>query len=158
MSKGTVNRVTIIGRLGSDVAMSYFDGGGCIGRVGVATNDSYTNKQTGELVETTEWHTLVVRNKSAEVFSKYLSKGSKVYVEGKLNTRKWKDNEGVERYTTEVNVLSFTFLDPKDETPSSNQSAVEAYNNKSNESHAGDQFLKGQTDKPKEDPEDELPY
>lgn len=156
MSKGTLNKVMLIGRLGSDVAMSYFEGGGCIGRVSIATNDNYTNKQTGELVETTEWHTLVIRNKSAEVFSKYLSKDSKVYIEGKLNTRKWKDKEGVERYNTEINVLSFTFLDSNPNNTDAKPSAVDQYNNK----HAGDQFLSDQTDKPKKDPYDDngLPF
>ena len=79
----------------------------------MATNESYTNKTTNEKVTNTDWHNIVVRNKAAEVCEKYLSKGDKVYVEGKLRTRKWQGDDGADRYTTEVNVDEFTFLSTK---------------------------------------------
>ncbi len=109
----TVNKVILIGHLGDEVKMHHFEGGGCMGRFPLATNESYTNKQTNEKVTNVEWHNLVVRNKQAEVCEKYLSKGDKVYVEGRLKTRKWQDQQGQDRYSTEVHVREFTFLTTK---------------------------------------------
>lgn len=110
---GTVNKVILIGHLGDNVKMHYFEGGNSIGRFPLATNESYINKQTNERVTNTEWHNIVVRNKLAEIFEKYARKGDKVYLEGRLRTRKWVSDDGKERYTTEVHVTEFTFLSPK---------------------------------------------
>ncbi len=110
---GTLNKVMLIGHLGDGVKTHYFDGGGCIGRFPLATNETYTNKTTGEKVTNTEWHNIVVRNKAAEICEKYLSKGDKVYIEGRLKTRKWQGEDGNDRYTTEINVDEFTFLSTK---------------------------------------------
>ena len=96
--------------------MHYFEGGGSIGRFPLATNESYVNKSNGEKVTNTEWHNIVVRNKAAEVCEKYLSKGDKIYIEGRIKTRKWTDDEGKDRYSTEINVNEFTFLSTKKET------------------------------------------
>jgi single-strand DNA-binding protein len=93
--------------------MHYFEGGGSIGRFPLATNESYTNKNSGEKVTNTEWHNLVVRNKAAEICEKYLSKGDRIYVEGRIKTRKWTGEDGVDRYSTEINVNEFTFLTTK---------------------------------------------
>ncbi|MGB2515903.1 MAG: single-stranded DNA-binding protein [Flavobacteriaceae bacterium] len=113
---GTLNKVILIGHLGDDVKLHYFDGGDCIGRFSLATNESYTNKSTGDRVTNTEWHNVVLRNKAAEICEKYLSKGDKVYVEGKMKTRKWQTKEGADRYTTEIHVNEFTFLNTKKQT------------------------------------------
>ena len=113
---GTLNKVMLIGHLGDDVKMNYFEGGNCIGRFPIATNDTYTNKQTGEKVTNTEWHNIVVRNKAAEICEKYLKKGDKVYVEGRLKNRQWQGDDGNMRYTTEVHVTDFTFLSNKSES------------------------------------------
>ena len=110
---GTLNKVMLIGHLGDDVKMHYFDGGGSIGRFPLATNESYTNKSTGEKVSNTEWHNIVVRNKAAEICEKYLSKGDRIYVEGRIKTRKWNGEDGADRYSTEINVNDFTFLTTK---------------------------------------------
>jgi single-strand DNA-binding protein len=110
---GTLNKVMLIGHLGDDVKMHYFDGGGSIGRFPLATNESYTNKSTGEKVSNTEWHNIVVRNKAAEICEKYLSKGDRIYVEGRIKTRKWTGEDGADRYSTEINVNDFTFLTTK---------------------------------------------
>ena len=123
---GTLNKVILIGHLGDDVKIHNFEGGGCIGRFPLATNESYTNKQTNEKVTNTEWHNIVVRNKAAEICQKYLSKGDKVYVEGRIKTRKWQDDKGIDRYSTEVNCQEFTFLNTKNETnPSSSNTQVQ---------------------------------
>ena len=110
---GTLNKVMLIGHLGDDVKMHYFDGGGCIGRFPLATNEIYTNKTSGEKVTNTDWHNVVVRNKAAEICEKYLSKGDKIYIEGRIKTRKWQDQDQKDRYTTEINVDEFTFLTTK---------------------------------------------
>ena len=139
---GSLNKVMLIGNLGDDVKMHHFEDGGCIGRFPIATNENYTNKQTGEKVINTEWHNAIVRNKAAEICEKYLSKGDKVYVEGKLRTRKWQGDDGADRYTTEVNVDEFTFLSTKKE-PSIN---VESNPPASTNNQASDQT------------EDDLPF
>ncbi len=113
---GTLNKVMLIGHLGDEVKIHYFEGGGCVGRFPLATNETYTNKQTNERVTNTEWHNIVVRNKGAEICEKYLSKGDKVYIEGRLKTRKWQDDAGNERYTTEIQCSDFTFLSTKKES------------------------------------------
>ena len=110
---GSLNKVMLIGNLGDDVKMHQFEDGGCIGRFPIATNESYTNKQTGERVDNTEWHNIIVRNKAAEICNKYLKKGDKVYVEGKLKTRKWQGEDGIQRYSTEVHASDFNFLNNK---------------------------------------------
>ncbi len=112
---GTVNKVMLIGHTGDEVKMHYFEGGGSIGRFPLATNETYTNRTTGEKVSNTEWHNIVVRNKGAEICEKYLKKGDKVYIEGRLKTRKWQDDKGQDRYSTEIQCTDFTFLTPKAE-------------------------------------------
>jgi len=110
---GTLNKVMLIGHLGDDVKIHFFDGGGCVGRFPIATNEVYTNKTSGEKVTNTDWHNVVLRNKAAEICEKYLSKGDKIYIEGRLKTRKWQDQDNKDRYTTEINVDEFTFLSTK---------------------------------------------
>lgn len=123
---GTLNKVMLIGHLGDEVKMHYFEGGNCIGRFPLATNETYTNRQTGERVTNTDWHNIVVRNKAAEVCEKYLSKGDKVYVEGRLKNRQWQGEDGNTRYTTEVHVQDFTFLTTKKESMANAQSSGSA--------------------------------
>lgn len=113
---GTLNKVMLIGHTGDDIKMTYFEGGGCIGRFPLATNETYTNRTTGEKVTNTEWHNIVVRNKAAEVCEKYLRKGDRIYVEGRIKTRKWQDEQGNDRYSTEIQCTDFTFLTPKAES------------------------------------------
>ena len=110
---GTLNKVMLIGHLGDDVKIHFFEGGGCIARFPIATNEVYTNKTSGEKVTNTDWHNVVLRNKAAEICEKYLSKGDKIYIEGRLKTRKWQDQDNKDRYTTEINVDEFTFLSTK---------------------------------------------
>ena len=119
---GTLNKVMLIGHTGDDVKMHYFEGGVAIGRFPLATNETYTNRTTGERVSNTEWHNVVVRNKGAEICEKYLKKGDKVYVEGRIKTRKWQDESGTERYSTEIQCTDFTFLTPKDASGMTTQS------------------------------------
>ena len=119
---GTLNKVMLIGHLGDEVKLRYFDNGGCIGRFPLATNESYNNKQTGEQVTNTEWHNLVLRNKAAETCEKYLKKGDKLFVEGRIKTRKWQGEDGNPRYSTEIHVDEFTFLSNRQKDPSLQES------------------------------------
>ncbi|WP_318310638.1 single-stranded DNA-binding protein [Flagellimonas crocea] len=125
---GTLNKVMLIGHLGDEVKMHYFEGGNCIGRFPLATNETYTNRQTGERVTNTDWHNIVVRNKAAEICEKYLSKGDKVYVEGRLKNRQWQGEDGNTRYTTEVHVQDFTFLTTKKESMANAQTSDSSSN------------------------------
>ena len=101
MARG-VNKVILVGNLGKDPEMKYTASGTAIANITVATSDSWNDKQTGERVEKTEWHRIVAFQRLAEIMGEYLKKGSQVYIEGKLQTRKWQDQNGQDRYTTEV--------------------------------------------------------
>ncbi|CAM3513757.1 single-stranded DNA-binding protein [Aequorivita lipolytica] len=120
---GTLNKVMLIGHTGDDVKMHYFEGGNSLGRFPIATNETYTNKATNERVTNTEWHNIVVRNKAAEICEKYLKKGDMVYIEGRLKTRKWQDDKGMDRYSTEIHCTDFTFLTPKGDSNNSANSS-----------------------------------
>ncbi|MBS0895632.1 single-stranded DNA-binding protein, partial [Tatumella sp. JGM130] len=102
-SKG-VNKVIIVGRLGQDPEVRYSPSGSCFANLSVATSEQWRDKQTGEQKELTEWHRVVISGKLAEIAGEYLRKGSEVYLEGKLQTRKWQDQSGADRYTTEIRV------------------------------------------------------
>lgn len=102
MASRGVNRVTILGNLGNDPEVKYTASGSAITNLTVATSESWNDKATGEKKEITEWHRVVLFGKLAEVAGEYLRKGSQVYIEGQLRTRKWTDNAGVEKYTTEI--------------------------------------------------------
>lgn len=102
MASRGVNKVIILGRLGQDPEVRYAPSGAVFANMTVATSEQWRDKQTGEQKEQTEWHRVVVSGKLAEIAGEYLRKGSEVYLEGKLRTRKWTDQSGVEKYTTEV--------------------------------------------------------
>ncbi len=109
---GSINKVILIGNLGDNVKMHRFDEQNILGRFPIATSESYIKKDTNERVSKTEWHTIVVRNRLAEICEKYIKKGDKVYIEGSLRNRKWDDN-GTMRYATEIYAESIEFLTPK---------------------------------------------
>jgi single-strand DNA-binding protein len=111
MARG-VNKVILIGNLGKDPEVRYFPSGDAIANATLATTESWKDKQTGEQKEATEWHNVVFPGKLGEIAGKYLKKGSKVYVEGSLRTRKW-EKDGVTRYTTEIRVQDMQMLDGK---------------------------------------------
>ena len=102
MSSRGVNKVILVGNLGQDPEVRYLPSGGAVCSLTLATSESWRDKATGELKEQTEWHRVVLFGKLAEVAGEYLRKGSQVYIEGQLRTRKWTDQAGTEKYTTEV--------------------------------------------------------
>ena len=126
---GTLNKVLLIGYLGDEVKMHYFEGGNCIGRFSLATNEVYINKMSGEKVTSTEWHNLVVKNKAAEICEKYLSKGDKIYIEGRIKSRQWQAEDGSTKYAHEIQVTEFTFLNTKKEYEGNKQNAIVESNN-----------------------------
>ena len=106
---GSVNKVILIGNLGKDPDVRYLEGGTAVANFPLATSETYKNRE-GELTTSTEWHNIVVWRRFAEITEKYLKKGNKVYIEGKLRTRSWQDQDGNTRYTTEVVADNLTML------------------------------------------------
>jgi len=115
-----INKVILIGNLGAKPEVKFASNGNAIANLSIATSESWTDKNTGEKQEKTEWHRVSIFGKLAEIAGKYLDKGSKVYIEGKLQTRKWQDKSGKDRYTTEVVVSGFNgvlqMLDSREDT------------------------------------------
>ena len=120
-----VNKVILVGTLGRDPESKSFPNGGSITSFSIATSESWNDKNSGERQESTEWHRIATNNRLAEIAQQYLRKGSKVYIEGSLRTRKWTDKDGVERYTTEVRAESMQMLDG---APSQQNNASHANN------------------------------
>lgn len=106
----SLNKVTLIGNLGADPEARYTPGGNCVANFNIATNERWMNKQNNQWEERTEWHRVVVWGKTAEHCKEYLSKGRTIYVEGRLQTRKWEDKSGQTRYTTEIVAQKVLFL------------------------------------------------
>src|SRR5689334_3072373 len=114
MAKGSVNKVILIGNLGRDPEMRYTPNGVAVANITIATSEVWKDKQTGQNQEQTEWHRIVLFARLGEIAGEYLRKGSKVYIEGRLQTRKWQDkNTGQDRYTTEIVAESLQMLDSK---------------------------------------------
>lgn len=107
MSRG-INKVILVGNLGQDPEIRYLQDGNPVATISVATSETWKDKQTGEPKEKTEWHRVVLWGKLAEIAGEYLKKGAQVYIEGKLQTRKWQDQSGQDRYTTEIVVDGFS--------------------------------------------------
>jgi len=112
MARG-INKVILIGNLGADPDTRMTQQGSAVTNLNIATDESYKDKNTGQMVPKTEWHRVVMFNRLAEVSRDYLKKGSKVYIEGRLQTRKWQDQGGVDRYTTEIVANEMQMLDSK---------------------------------------------
>lgn len=123
MARG-VNKVILVGNLGADPEVRYMPSGAAVAVVRLATSDSWKDKQTGQMQEKTEWHRVVFFNKLAEIVNEYVKKGSKIYIEGKLRTNKWQDNEGKDRYTTEIVASEMNMLDSRGSSAGSMNDSV----------------------------------
>ncbi len=119
MANRGVNKVILIGHLGRDPEIRYAASGSAIANINLATSDSWKDRQSGETQERTEWHRVVFFGKLAEIAGEYLKKGSQVYVEGRLQTRKWQDQQGQDRYTTEIVANEMTMLGGRGSTQAS---------------------------------------
>ena len=106
----SMNKVFLLGRIGSDVDLKYTSNGNAVANLSIATSEKFTNKTSGEIQEKTEWHKVIIWGKQAENANQFLSKGSQVFVEGKIETRKWEDKDGNNRYTTEIKADRVQFI------------------------------------------------
>ena len=113
MASRGINKVIIVGNLGKDPDMKYMPSGGAVANLTLATSETWKDKTTGEPQEKTEWHRVVMFGRLGEIAGEYLRKGSKIYIEGKLQTRKWQDNNGQDRYTTEIVANEMQMLDSR---------------------------------------------
>jgi len=147
MSRG-INRVILIGNLGQDPETRQTTAGKTVTNLRVATSDSWKDKQTGEQREQTEWHSVVMFDRLAEIAAEYLRKGSQVYLEGKLRTRKWQDKDGNDRWTTEVHANEMQMLGGRrdDTSPASGRRGNDQYSGRSTGSSGEDL------------PEDDIPF
>ena len=150
MASRGVNKVILIGNLGRDPETRYMPSGGAITNISVATSETWKDKQTGEQQERTEWHRVVFFNRLAEIAGEYLKKGSKVYIEGSLRTRKWQGQDGQDRYTTEIVANEMQMLDSRGGSAEYSQGAA-----------AGGASQAGSTPQPQppaDDFEDDIPF
>ena len=132
MARG-INKVIIVGNLGADPDSRAMPSGNAVTNISVATSESWKDRDTGEKKEKTEWHRVVFFNRLAEIAAQYLKKGSQVYVEGKLQTRKWEDKEGNERWTTEVVANQMQMLGDRMSNDMSNDNASSSQSSSDND-------------------------
>ena len=130
MARSGINKVILVGNLGQDPEVKYTAGGDAVTTLSLATSDSWKDKDTGQDQERTEWHRVVLWRRLAEIAGEYLNKGSKIYVEGQLRTRKW-EQEGQTRYTTEIIARELQFLDSKNTSEPAQVSDSQVENDKS---------------------------
>lgn len=136
MARG-INKVILVGNVGGDPEVRYMPNGNAVATISVATTDSWKDKTTGEKQDRTEWHRVVCFNRLGEIVGEYIRKGTKLYVEGSLRTRKWQDQQGQDRYTTEIVASDIQMLDSKgsgsapnyEDMPQSQQAAPQYQNN-----------------------------
>ncbi len=145
MAKGTVNKVVLVGRLGMNPEMSATTAGIPVINLNVATNDGYKDKESGNFIDTTEWHKVTIFGNLAEIAGQYLVKGKLVYLEGKLKTNKWQDNDGVDRYTTYIIANEMQLLGGKNDE------------NRSDDKHDGKPSFINQKQKTTF-PDDDIPF
>lgn len=142
MASRGVNKVILVGNLGQDPETRYMPSGGAVTNISVATSETWKDKQTGEPQERTEWHRVAFFNRLAEIAGEYLKKGSKVYIEGSLRTRKWQDQNGQDRYTTEIIANEMQMLDSRGgdnnySPPARNNNQNNAQNNQNAQHDSG---------------------
>ncbi len=126
---GTLNKVMLIGNLGKDPEIMHFDNGGSLVKFPIATSETYTNRE-GQRITNTEWHSIVINAKGlVDVAHKYLKKGHKVYLEGRIKTRKWQDQTGADRYTTEIQANQMTMLTSRAEGENTSNEGNNGYGN-----------------------------
>ena len=154
---GSVNKVILLGNLGKDPDIRATQAGSRLASFSIATSTKYRNKDTQQLEDKTEWHRVVVFNdKLTDICEKYLRKGSKIYIEGQLQTRKWTDNNGVDKYTTEVVIPNYsgvlTMLDTR------SQSSVSEESNNNQLDSAADEAMGGSETSTAEQLDDDIPF
>lgn len=139
MQRG-VNKVILIGNLGEDPTVRYMPNGDAVANISVATSESWKDKNTGDNQEKTEWHRIVLFRKLGEIAGEYLKKGSKVFIAGKLQTRKWQDNNGQDRYTTEIVANEMQMLDSRSGAQNESHTPQQQINNAQQSTGVPDDF------------------
>jgi len=119
----SVNKVILLGRVGADPEVKYMPSGNAVVNLSIATNRKFKNQESGNYEDKTEWHRVVFFNKPAETIGQYVKKGQQLYVEGRLQTRKWQDKDGIEKYSTDIISDNFTFVGSKSDNQSFDQSS-----------------------------------
>ena len=152
MSKGTVNKVILIGRLGADPEIRTTTTGTTIGHLRLATNETYKDKTTGQAQDQTEWHRVVLFGKTAEIAGQYLKKGSSVYIEGRIRTSKWQDQAGQDRYSTEVVANEMQFMGGRENSSGANNPPA------TNENKPVAEFQQPSVEQDPKFQEDEIPF
>ena len=117
----SVNKVILLGRVGSDPEVKYMPSGNAVLNLSIATNRKFKNQESGSYEDKTEWHRVVFFNKPAETIGQYIKKGQQLYVEGRLQTRKWQDKDGIEKYSTDIISDNFTFIGSKSDIADNNK-------------------------------------
>lgn len=138
-----INKVIIVGHLGNDPEMRTMPNGEQIANISVATSESWTDKNTGEKKTQTEWHRIVLYRRLAEIAGQYLTKGSQIYIEGRLKTRKWQDSNGQDRYTTEIQGDNLQMLGGRQDEPKQSKPSKAKPNSSSAIAEQGDSFDDG---------------
>lgn len=145
---GSVNKVILIGNLGKDPEVRHLENGAIVANFPIATSETYTDRNTGQRIENTDWHDIVVWRGLAEVVDKYVKKGTKIYVEGKLKKRSWQDKEGNIRYTTEVVADELTILSRPENRSEGSQAPYSSTGTPESPSRVDDIINKDQDDLP----------
>lgn len=165
MASRGINKAIIVGNLGNDPEMRYMPNGEAVCNISVATSESWTDKNTGQPQERTEWHRITAYRKLAEIMGQYLRKGSQVYIEGKLQTRKWQAQDGTDRYTTEIIANTMQMLGGKgDNQQGQNNFATQNPPNPSNNGNSGSNMSNNQGQQfqtpnvPDDDFGDDIPF
>jgi len=122
----SVNKVILLGRVGADPEVKYMPSGNAVVNLSIATNRKFKNQDTGSYDDKTEWHRVVFFNKPAETIGQYVKKGQQLYVEGRLQTRKWQDKDGIEKYSTDIISDNFTFIGSKSDTQNFDTSSLQS--------------------------------
>lgn len=148
-------KVIAVGNVGQDPETKHFDGGGQLSNLSLATTETWKDKNTGEKKELTEWSRVVFNGNLSKIVDQYVKKGDKILVEGKLRTRKWQDQAGVDHYTTEIVARNMTMLGSKPQQSSSNSREVSAVNKYENQNASAQESAPAQ---PQGDDHDDLPF
>ncbi len=154
----SVNKVILVGNLGADPETRYMPNGDALANIRLATTESWKDKATGEKKELTEWHRVVFRAKLAEIVGQYLKKGSAIYVEGRIRTRKWQDKDGQERYTTEIEAREMQMLGGRQSASSSGGEAEYGGSMPSSAPSGGSRSAPAKKAPSFEDMDDDIPF
>ena len=154
----SVNKVILVGNLGADPEVRYMSNGEAVANVRLATTESWKDKNSGEKREVTEWHRVVFYRKLAEIVGQYLKKGSSVYIEGRIRTRKWQDKEGQERYTTEIEATEMQMLGGRQSAASSSGGEAEYGGSMPSQSQSAPRSAPAKKAPSFEDMDDDIPF